>query len=91
MAQVAQSEVAEQPQIAPAPVEETVDEKAARRRSTVREKVSFGAAPVSDAAASTAVAAEHSPTAAPSSDEAAPAGTDQPRKAGWWSRRFGGG
>ncbi len=91
-AQMARTELEEQPQAAAAPAgEEAADEKAARRRSTVREKVSFGAAPASDAAASTAVAAEPSPTAAPSSDEAAPAGTDQPRKAGWWSRRFGGG
>jgi ribonuclease E len=65
-------------------------ERAARRRSTVREKVSFLAdaqpsapAPVSDGGA----------TSSPAPAEPAPeqAGDNQPRKAGWWSRRFGNG
>jgi ribonuclease E len=78
-------------------VEETAqeaDRAAARRRSTVREKVSF----MSSAQAEPAPAVSHSapepmaaPTPAPA--EPAPAATDEaaPRKAGWWSRRFGNG
>jgi len=66
-------------------------EKHAPRRSTVREKVSFASsapsaevsAPIEPVAHS---APEPSPPAAP---EAPPA--EAPRKAGWWSRRFGGG
>ncbi len=67
-------------------------EKAARRRSTVREKVSFG---VSSQAETTAP--DHHPQpASPAEMNSEPAGettTDaaQPRRAGWWSRRFGGG
>jgi ribonuclease E len=62
------------------------------RRSTVREKVSF----VSNATAETAMAAPVAPHAsgpAPAPAEPAPEETSQtaPRKAGWWSRRFGGG
>lgn len=77
-----------------APVEEPADDKAARRRSTVREKVSFllnsqpePATPVAQATepgAAPAPAAEPAPQAA---NETRPA----PRRAGWWSRRFGGG
>jgi ribonuclease E len=65
-------------------------EKAARRRSTVREKVSFGssaqaepAAPHQQAAAAPAEPA-HETTQETTTAE-------QPRRAGWWSRRFGGG
>jgi ribonuclease E len=65
-------------------------EKAARRRSTVREKVSFASSPA--AAAPVMPASAEQPAPAASSEETAPAGaSDQPRKAGWWSRRFGGG
>jgi ribonuclease E len=66
---------------------------AARRRSTVREKVSFLADPQPAAAApaaSISQPAEPAPTPAP----VRPAETStepQPRRAGWWSRRFGGG
>jgi ribonuclease E len=75
---------------APSPGEEasaSETEKPAHRRSTVREKVSqTGSA-----------ASEHvAPVAEPESTgsaEPVPAGTSeaQPRRAGWWSRRFGGG
>jgi ribonuclease E len=69
-------------------------EKAARRRSTVREKVSFGSssqaeppAPGSHQPQPAAAASEaHSEPAQETTTEAA-----QPRRAGWWSRRFGGG
>jgi ribonuclease E len=89
-----QPETAEQPQpvAAPAPAAEepAADERAARRRSTVREKVSFMSSPPPDTAPATPAAVEHAaPAAAP--EEMAPGTSDQPRKAGWWSRRFGGG
>jgi ribonuclease E len=86
------SEPVEPPQPAPAaaPAAEDVaaEEKAARRRSTVREKVSFMSSPAPDAAPTMPAAVEH---ATPAPEEAVPAASDQPRKAGWWSRRFGGG
>jgi len=64
---------------------------AARRRSTVREKVSFLVNAQPDAAPGS-----HSqpqpPPAAPAPSEPASEITDaQPRRAGWWSRRFGNG
>jgi ribonuclease E len=69
-------------------------EKAARRRSTVREKVSFGTSSQAEAPAP-----DHhqpQPASAPAEMHSEPGGettTDaaQPRRAGWWSRRFGGG
>jgi ribonuclease E len=83
--------------------EETAQEaeRAARRRSTVREKVSFlvnaqpeATTPVTHSqtepsapAAPVAPASEASTSGAPASET-----TDtQPRRAGWWSRRFGSG
>ncbi|WP_439925401.1 Rne/Rng family ribonuclease [Nitrobacter sp. JJSN] len=85
---------AAQPEMTNSPVEvkdETISEseKAVRRRSTVREKVSF--------------ASEEAPPAAPvvqsQPEESAPepqhppeeSNEDRPRRAGWWSRRFGNG
>jgi ribonuclease E len=67
-------------------------ERAARRRSTVREKVSFAVnAPPSEAAAPASAQPEPA-AAAPDSQSESGADTDtQPRKAGWWSRRFGNG
>lgn len=81
---------------APTPEEtaQEADRAAARRRSTVREKVSF----MSSAQPDSAPAVSHSapepmaqPTPAPA--EPAPSATTEaaPRKAGWWSRRFGSG
>jgi ribonuclease E len=63
-------------------------EKAARRRSTVREKVSF----LSEAQAPVAPAPVPQPSAEPA-PQPAPQGAaeDQPRRAGWWSRAFGNG
>ena len=67
---------------------------AARRRSTVREKVSF----VTSAPAEPAPSVSHSapepveaPAPAPTEPAPAASGDDAPRKAGWWSRRFGSG
>jgi len=73
------------------------------RRSTVREKVSFATepkSPVSAANVAEAVSPIPSPqTAAPDPIASEPEATDSvpgasstaPRRAGWWSRRFGGG
>ena len=79
----------------PAPTEtETAQEaeRAARRRSTVREKVSFlvdaQPAAATPSTSPSQPAAAPAPAEQPSSDTA----TDtQPRRAGWWSRRFGNG
>jgi ribonuclease E len=93
--------------VAPAPAPEAApqddDKAAARRRSTVREKVNFGSsapapatapAPVAEPVAD-AMASEPAPVPAPqpAPEPATPdAGTDTaPRKAGWWSRAFGNG
>jgi ribonuclease E len=80
------------PETVAASQEETAAEaeRTARRRSTVREKVSFLTSPPSDPAPAIHSAPERAP--APASAEAAPTSeSDQPRKAGWWSRRFGNG
>ena len=76
---------------APAPDEPSQEsDKAARRRSTVREKVSFAGSAPSEAPAPVTPAPE--PAAGVSAEPAAESnGESQPRKAGWWSRRFGGG
>jgi ribonuclease E len=92
-----------QPEPEPAQEEATheSDKAAARRRSTVREKVSFGsssatveAAPVEAAPLLQSEPEQQAPApVAPTAAEPAPeAATEaQPRRAGWWSRRFGGG
>lgn len=90
----ARAEATAQPEPAAAAAdEEHADDKAARRRSTVREKVSFlsssqsepaPVAPASEPAAPPAPAPESAPSAASETSAA-------PRRAGWWSRRFGGG
>jgi ribonuclease E len=71
-------------------------ERAARRRSTVREKVSFLVDARPDSAAAPVDHSQPEPTTAPPAPapaETAPEATDdgQPRRAGWWSRRFGSG
>src|SRR5262249_20854024 len=62
-------------------------EKAARRRSTVREKVSFasGSAPSETPASGMHGATEPAPEA-PAAPGPEANGETQPRKAGWWSR-----
>jgi ribonuclease E len=66
-------------------------EKSASRRSTVREKVSF----VSSSSETPSPAIQSTPTspAAPTSESATESSSEpaSPRRAGWWSRRFGGG
>ena len=63
-------------------------EKAAPRRSTVREKVTFlaDAQPPSPPVAQP----QSAPPAAPVTPAAEPTSETPPRRAGWWSRRFGG-
>jgi ribonuclease E len=89
----------------PAPVEsapastaeetgQEAERAAARRRSTVREKVSFmTSAPAEPAPSVSHSAPEPVESPAPAPSEPAPATSDDgaPRKAGWWSRRFGSG
>jgi ribonuclease E len=87
-------EATARPEPAPAAAdEEHADDKAARRRSTVREKVSFLSSSQSEPAP---VAQAAEPVAPPApAPEPAPAAASEtsaaPRRAGWWSRRFGGG
>jgi ribonuclease E len=67
-------------------------ERAARRRSTVREKVSFLANAQPEAATSAPVQSPTEPPVPATTEPASAAAEDsQPRRAGWWSRRFGGG
>jgi len=80
---------------ATAPEAETAQEAeraAARRRSTVREKVSFLVNAQPDATAPVSHSPPQPPTAEPVPAEPASDATDgRPRRAGWWSRRFGNG
>ncbi len=67
-------------------------ERAARRRSTVREKVSFLADTQPDAAPpANRSQPEPSPAPAPAEPASETTTDTQPRRAGWWSRRFGSG
>jgi ribonuclease E len=62
---------------------------AARRRSTVREKVSFLATTQPEAQAPAAPAPVEPPAPQPAAPETT--ASEQPRRAGWWSRAFGNG
>ncbi|HEV7881315.1 ribonuclease E/G, partial [Bradyrhizobium sp.] len=67
-------------------------ERAARRRSTVREKVSFAVnAQPSEAAMADGAAQSEPPAPAPEQPASEAETATQPRRAGWWSRRFGNG
>ncbi|WP_283810241.1 ribonuclease E/G [Bradyrhizobium sp. Gha] len=80
------------PPAAIAEEEPAVDDKTTRRRSTVREKVSFLSSSPSEPATPTATAPEPvAPPAPEPTPEAAAEPPAAPRRAGWWSRRFGGG
>jgi ribonuclease E len=78
-----------------APVQDETQEaeRAARRRSTVREKVSFAVNAQSSEAAAMADAGAQPEPPAPAPEQPAPEAetATQPRRAGWWSRRFGNG
>jgi ribonuclease E len=84
-----------QPEPARASVqEETAQEaeRAARRRSTVREKVSFLVDAQPDIAPSVSRSQPEPSAPAPAAEPESTATDDsQPRRAGWWSRRFGNG
>jgi ribonuclease E len=84
-----------EPTRAPAEVEtaQEAERAAARRRSTVREKVSFlvDAQPAAASPASHSQPAESAPAPAPAEPAAETSTDTEPRKAGWWSRRFGNG
>ncbi|MBR0705794.1 Rne/Rng family ribonuclease [Bradyrhizobium liaoningense] len=90
-----QAEAPAQPEPAVAAAdEEPADDKTARRRSTVREKVSFLSSSTSEPATPVAAAPEPVAPPAPAPEPAPEAATETPaapRRAGWWSRRFGGG
>ncbi|MCK1734861.1 Rne/Rng family ribonuclease [Bradyrhizobium sp. 138] len=81
----------------PVPVvaeEEPAEDKAARRRSTVREKVSFLSSSPSEPATPVAQATEPVAPPTPAAEPAPEVASETPaapRRAGWWSRRFGGG
>jgi ribonuclease E len=78
----------------PAEVETAQEaERAARRRSTVREKVSFlvDAQPAAPAPVSHSQPAEPAAAPAPAQPASEATNDSQPRRAGWWSRRFGNG
>ncbi|MFK4383210.1 Rne/Rng family ribonuclease [Bradyrhizobium sp. USDA 223] len=93
------TEAPAQPEPAPAattatPDEEPAGDRAARRRSTVREKVSFLANSQAEPATPAAEATEPVAAPAPAPEPAPEAASETPaapRRAGWWSRRFGGG
>ncbi|HLZ03349.1 MAG TPA: Rne/Rng family ribonuclease [Bradyrhizobium sp.] len=77
---------------APAPEPEPHDgEKHVPRRSTVREKVSFATSTLPATAQAPVDHAAPEPASAPEAEPASESPSEQPRKAGWWSRRFGGG
>jgi ribonuclease E len=83
-----------QPEITARAQEEAAHEaeRAARRRSTVREKVSFLTSAQPDAAPPPGHSSPEPATpTAPAEPAPASSNEAQPRKAGWWSRRFGGG
>ncbi len=86
----------EEPQRTPEQHETAAEaERTARRRSTVREKVSFvlEAQPAATPAVVSASSQPEPPAPAPDPEPAAQqtGSSPQPRRAGWWSRRFGGG
>jgi ribonuclease E len=91
--------VSEQPIVRDAPRSEpSHDETAheaekARRRSTVREKVSFAVEPRPEVPPPVASARQQEPVVEPTSEPVPVPSTTEaaPRRAGWWSRRFGGG
>jgi ribonuclease E len=63
------------------------DSEKPRRRSTIREKVSFFSEPEVEQESPARSQVASAPVASSEASES----TEQPQKAGWWSRRFGGG
>jgi ribonuclease E len=87
----------QQEAVRPSVQEDTAQEaeRAARRRSTVREKVSFLVEARPDPTPAPVNHSPPAPSVAPAPAQPAPepeaADDGQPRRAGWWSRRFGSG
>jgi ribonuclease E len=82
--------------VEPAAADETAsdNDKSVRRRSTVREKVSFLSSqpePAAEVAQTPNEVTPPAPAAGPAPEAAVETPAPQPRRAGWWSRRFGGG
>jgi ribonuclease E len=98
---VHQAERAEEPRSEPAQDDISSESEKPRRRSTVREKVSFTTEPPTASVSADAPSAspEQAAMEAPgvataettTSEPATDAPSSEPRRAGWWSRRFGGG
>jgi ribonuclease E len=90
-----QPEPVRAPMATEAETAQEAERAAARRRSTVREKVSFlvEAQPASPSPVSHGQPAEPAPAPVPPPAQPAPETTTdtQPRRAGRWSRRFGNG
>jgi ribonuclease E len=91
----AEDTTASAPQAAAEPAEAKAEGEKTPRRSTVREKVSFmteprPAAPPVQVNVSESEAAPATPTP-PAAEEPAATEASATRRAGWWSRRFGGG
>ncbi|MGB3274046.1 MAG: ribonuclease E/G, partial [Xanthobacteraceae bacterium] len=89
-------DTAEPPAPAPAETSTAEPENAGkpRRRSTVREKVTFASQPEPPADVQTPEATEPAaaPEPTPPAQDSTPTDDDggQPRRLGWWARRFGG-
>jgi ribonuclease E len=88
--------VANEPEVASAAHVTDEHSEKTPRRSTVREKVSFLSTPQPEAAPPPVTMSEAEPQPAPVEEAPQPAQTaepaaetSQPRRAGWWSRRFG--
>jgi ribonuclease E len=89
-----QPAVAEQPAppVAEAEAHALESDKSARRRSTVREKVSFASHGSSEPSVAAHSESQPSTPAATPADAGGETAEDtSQRRAGWWSRRFGGG
>jgi ribonuclease E len=87
-------QAASEPEVASASGAATDHSEKATRRSTVREKVSFLSAAQPEAASAPVAVSEALPepatvAEAPADAPATEPSADQPRRAGWWSRRFG--
>jgi ribonuclease E len=66
-------------------------DRSQRRRSTVREKVSFASSPQPETSAPALAQVQVETPSAAAPAPAEPATADAPTRKGWWSRRFGGG
>ncbi|WP_342711096.1 Rne/Rng family ribonuclease [Bradyrhizobium sp. B124] len=94
---IAAPEPEPEPVATPAAEDTAESDRAQRRRSTVREKVSFASSPQPETTPALAQSPAEEPAPAPepaasAQQAAADAATaEAPARKGWWSRRFGGG